>query len=259
MSLRCTLITLFPDMIRDVLNTSMLYRAREKGLLEAQTVNLRDFAEDRHHVADDHPYGGGAGMVLKPEPIFHALSRLKEADPDLRLILPTPQGRTFTQHAAEEMSRETRRMVFLCGHYEGVDERVRAAFHPEEYSIGDYVLTGGELASLVMIDAAVRLIPGVLGDPESARHDSFSTGLLDWPHYTRPAEFQGLSVPPVLLSGNHEAIARWRRRESLRSTLAKRPDLLGKAVLSEGDRQILEELAAENTIRRKSHESVESH
>jgi tRNA (guanine37-N1)-methyltransferase len=247
--MRCEILTLFPDMVRPVLAQSMLKRAREKGLVEVGVRNLRDYTTDRHQVADDAPYGGGAGMVMKPEPLFRAVDVLAAEEPGgttgLRLILPSPQGRPFTQAMAEGMAREPRRLVFLCGHYEGIDERVRLGLHPEEISIGDYVLTGGELAALVMIDAAVRLVPGVLGDPESARFESFAESLLDFPQYTRPPEFRGLEVPEVLLSGNHEAIRRWRRKEALRSTYLKRPDLLQGRPLSDEERRLLDEIVRE--------------
>ena len=244
--LRCDVITLFPDLIQPVLGQSMLRRAQDKGLLEARVHNLRDFALDKHQMADDAPYGGGAGMVMKAEPVFLAVEALRrqygETVPGthLRLLLPSPQGRPFTQRFAEELRDEPRRIVFLCGHYEGIDERVRIGLGPDEVSIGDYVLTGGELPALVMIDAAVRLIPGVLGDPASAERESFAESLLDYPHYTRPAELRGLAVPEVLLSGDHEAIRLWRRKEALRSTYRKRPDLLRDRDLSDEDRRLLD-------------------
>ena len=249
--LRCDVITLFPDLVRPVLDQSMLKRAQEKGLLEARVHNLREFTQDKHQMADDAPYGGGAGMVMKAEPVFCAVEALRkrygEVAPgtQLRLLMLSPQGQPFTQRFAEDLRDEPRRVVFLCGHYEGIDERVRLGLHPEEVSIGDYVLTGGELPALVMIDAAVRLIPGVLGDPESAERDSFADSLLDYPHYTRPAEWRGLAVPEVLLSGNHEAIRLWRRKEALRNTYRKRPDLLRDRSLSDEDRRLLEEIAGE--------------
>ncbi len=249
--MRCDILTLFPDMVTPVLGQSMLKRAQEKGLLDVRVWDLRQFTLDRHHCADDAPYGGGAGMVLKAEPILGAVDALRaryhENEPGtvLRLLLPTPQGRPFSESLAEEFLREQRRMVFLCGHYEGIDERVRIAVAPEELSIGEYVLTGGELPALVMIDAVTRLIPGVLGDPESALHESFSDALLDHPHYTRPAEVRGIAVPQVLLSGNHEAIRCWRRKEALRSTYLKRPDLLKERLLTVEDQRLLDEVVRE--------------
>jgi tRNA (guanine37-N1)-methyltransferase len=245
--LKVDVLTLFPGILAGPLNESILKRAREKGLLDARVWNIRDFTEDKHRTADDSPYGGEAGMVLKPEPIFKAMEAVRAAHPGegLSTILLSPQGRLFDHQEAERLSRETGRIVLLCGHYEAIDERVKDALVDEELSIGDYVLTGGELAALVVIDATARLIPGVLGDEESAYRDSFGDGLLDHPHYTRPAEFRGMKVPEVLLSGNHDAIARWRRREALKATLKKRPDLLATAELTDEDRKIVEELKKE--------------
>jgi len=249
--IRCDLITLFPDMVLPVLKQSILKRAQEKGMLEVRVRNLRDYTLDRHQIADDAPYGGGAGMVMKAEPLFRAVDALRReyqdspAGTELRLLLPSPQGRPFTQSSAEDLRDERRRLVFLCGHYEGVDERVRLGLDPEEVSIGNYVLTGGELPALVMIDATARLIPGVLGDPESAQYDSFAESLLEYPHYTRPPEVRGLAVPKVLLSGNHEAIRIWRRKEALRSTYLKRPDLLKDELLNEEDKRLLDAIVRE--------------
>ncbi len=250
--MRCDILTLFPEMVAPVLGHSILKRAQEKGLLEVCIHNIRDYTFDRHKVADDVPYGGGAGMVLKAEPIFRAIDALRDqygravdGGPPLRLLMPTPQGRRFTQDYARDLASERRRLVFICGHYEGIDERVRLGLDPEEVSIGDYVLTGGELPALVIIDAAVRLVPGVLGDPESAMHESFSDALLEYPQYTRPLEVRGLTVPEVLLSGHHEAIRVWRRREALRSTYLKRPDLLRDRVFNEEDQRLLDEIVRE--------------
>jgi tRNA (guanine37-N1)-methyltransferase len=241
-------LTLFPGLIEGPLNESILKRGREKGLLNITIRNIRDFTDDRHKTADDSPYGGGAGMVLKPEPIFRAFEAVKTAHPgeELRSILLSPQGRLFDQKKAEQLSEERKTVVLLCGHYEAVDERVVDALIDEELSIGDYVMTGGELAALVVIDAAARLLPGVLGDEESSYRDSFGEGLLDHPHYTRPAEFRGRKVPDVLLSGNHAEIEKWRRKETLRATLIKRPDLLQTADLTVEDRKVLEELRRES-------------
>jgi len=242
--LNIEVLTLFPGMLEGPLNESILKRGREKGLLNITVRNIRDYTDDKHKTADDSPYGGGAGMVLKPAPIFKAIEAIKAEHPGepFLTILLSPQGRLFDQQRAEGLSGETRRMILLCGHYEAIDERVIDALVDEELSIGDYVLTGGELAALVVIDAAARLLPGVLGDEESAYRDSFGDGLLDHPHYTRPAEFLGRKVPDVLLSGNHADIDRWRRREALKATLKKRPDLLETADLTDEDREILEEL-----------------
>lgn len=240
-------LTLFPGILTGPLNESIMKRAREKGLLDVSVRNIRDYAEDKHKTADDSPYGGEAGMVLKPGPIFKAFDALRTEHPEEEFltILLSPQGRVFDQRRAEQLSGEQRRIVLLCGHYEAIDERVIDRLVDEELSIGDYVLTGGELAALVVIDAAARLLPGVLGDEESAYRDSFSDGLLDHPHYTRPAEFSGMKVPEVLLGGNHAEIAKWRRRESLKATLRKRSDLLATADLSDEDRTILAELKKE--------------
>jgi tRNA (guanine37-N1)-methyltransferase len=243
--MRCEILTLFPDLIRHTASHSMMKRAQEKGLLSLNIHNLRDFTHDPHRTADDTPYGGGGGMVMKAEPILQALDGLQKTYEDLRIIVPSPQGIRFSHELAINLSRESRPLVFICGHYEGIDERIHAALPVEEISIGDYVLTGGELPALVMIDAAMRLIPGVLGDPESASRESFVESLLDFPHYTRPLECRGLSVPEVLVSGNHEAVRRWRRKESLRNTLMKRPDLLCLDTLPQEDRQLLDEITQE--------------
>jgi tRNA (guanine37-N1)-methyltransferase len=247
--MRCEILTLFPDIVAPVLGQSILKRAQEKGLLQVQVRNLRDYALDRHKVADDMPYGGGAGMVMKAEPILRAVEQIQAdyagAGEEIRLLFPSPQGRPFTQTYAKDLAADRRRLVFLCGHYEGVDERVRLKLQPEEVSVGDYVLTGGELPALLLIDAAARLVPGVLGDPESIVEESFTDALLEYPHYTRPAEVRGMPVPEVLLSGHHEAIRLWRRKEALRSTYQRRPDLLQDRVLSLEDQQLLDELTRE--------------
>jgi tRNA (guanine37-N1)-methyltransferase len=246
--LQFDVLTLFPGILAGPLKESILKRAQEKGLLSVRLWNIRDFTGDKHRTADDSPYGGEAGMVLKPEPIFKAVEAVKAEYPgeEFLTILLSPQGRLFRHEYAEQLARERRRIILLCGHYEAVDERVKEALVDEELSIGDYVLTGGELAALVVIDAAARLSPGVLGDEESAYRDSFADGLLDHPHYTRPAEFRGMKVPEVLLSGNHAEIARWRRRESLKATLLKRPDLLETADLTDEDRKALAEVKKRN-------------
>ena len=241
--MKCDILTLFPEMVEAVLSTSILGRARERGLLEVRAVNMRDFAEGRHKVADDYPYGGGAGMVLKPEPIFRAVEDLRARTSDVRLVLMTPQGRTLTQTVAAEFAAETRRLVFICGHYEGIDERVRMGLAPEELSVGDYILTGGELAALIVVDAAARLIAGVLGDQQSAEADSFAESLLDYPHYTRPPVFRGMEVPEVLRSGDHRAIRAWRRAQSLLNTYGKRPDLLERAALTPEERRLLNQIS----------------
>lgn len=247
--LQIEVLTLFPDMVASVLGHSIVKRAQEKGLLAVNVHNLRDYTADRHKVADDVPYGGGAGMVLKAEPILSAVDtirgRIEAGGERVRLVFPSPHGRPFTQAYAQDLAREERRVVILCGHYEGIDERVRIVLDPEEVSVGDYVLTGGELPALVLIDAATRLIPGTLGDPASLLEESFSDFLLEYPHYTRPAEVRGLGVPDVLLSGHHEAIRLWRRKEALRSTYLRRPDLLKDRVLTSEDQRLLNELIGE--------------
>jgi tRNA (guanine37-N1)-methyltransferase len=252
--MRCAVLTLFPDMVAPVLGQSILKRAQEKGLREVSVQNVRDHTFDRHKTADDVPYGGGAGMVMKAEPILQAVDALRavcqSSDPGatLRVIVPTPQGRPFTQDLAQSLAQDTRVVLFLCGHYEGIDERVHLALRSEEISVGDYVLTGGELAALVMIDAATRLIPGVLGDAASAVEESFTEGLLEYPHYTRPADVRGMAVPEVLVSGHHEAIRLWRRKEALRNTYLKRPDLLRDHELGPEDRQLLNEVMQESLV-----------
>ena len=220
---------------------SILGRAVEHGLLSVDLHNFRDHTRDRHHTVDDYAYGGGPGMVLKPEPLFQAVESLLGAPPRCPVVLLTPQGRVFRQADAERLAGEER-FALICGHYEGFDERVREHLATEELSIGDFVLTGGEIAAMVVIDAVARLLPGVLGSDESAAADSHASGLLQHPQYTRPAEFRGWTVPDVLLSGDHQAVARWRRRQSLQRTLQRRPDLLKKADLSQEDREFLREI-----------------
>ncbi|MDI9442344.1 MAG: tRNA (guanosine(37)-N1)-methyltransferase TrmD [Firmicutes bacterium] len=237
------ILTLFPEMFAGPLGTSIIGKAREKGLLSVDLRNIRDYALDKHAIVDDTPYGGGAGMVLKADVLVRAIEAVKGDEP-APVVYLTPQGRLFDQQLAAELA-QLPRLILLCGHYEEIDERVRQKWIDREISIGDYVLTGGELPAMVVIDAVARLLPGVLGDSTSAEQDSFQTGLLDHPHYTRPAEFRGMQVPEVLLSGNHELIRRWRLKESLRRTLLRRPDLLQRKELSEEERQILAELEQE--------------
>jgi len=231
-------LTLFPEMFDGVLNHSILKRAQDKNIIEVNTVNFRDYAENKHNQVDDYPYGGGQGMVLKPEPVFNAMKDLKHTD-KTRVILMCPQGRPFSQAIAEELS-EAEHIVFICGHYEGYDERIRENLVTDEISMGDYVLTGGELPAMTMTDAIVRLIPGVLGNEQSHQDDSFSDGLLEFPQYTRPREYKGMTVPDVLLSGNHANIEKWRYEQKLIRTLHKRPDLLEKYQLSDKDKEFLE-------------------
>lgn len=216
-------LTLFPDMYEGILGASILKRAKDKGIVDYHMINFRDFSNDKHNKVDDYPYGGGAGMVLKPEPVFNAMESL-DIKGQKRVILMCPQGRPFDQNLAEELAEEDN-IVFINGHYEGYDERIRTLV-TDEVSIGDYVLTGGELASLTMTDAIVRLIPDVLSNEASHQEDSFSTGMLEHPHYTRPREYRGMKVPDVLLSGNHKLIDEWRHEQSLKRTRERRPDLL---------------------------------
>lgn len=239
--IRFDILSIFPEMFASPLNCSIVKRAREKGLVEIHIYNIRDYAEDKHKMTDDAPYGGGGGMVMKVEPIARALASILPEKNNALTVLLTPQGETFNQKMAEEMSR-CPRIVLICGRYEGVDERVRDHLVDREVSMGDYILTGGELSSMMMIDAISRLVPGVLGNDESASSDSFSTGLLEYPHYTRPSNYRGWPVPEVLLSGNHREIQAWRRKESLRRTYVRRPDLLEKITMSSKDREILDEI-----------------
>ncbi|MFN3410360.1 MAG: tRNA (guanosine(37)-N1)-methyltransferase TrmD [Limisphaerales bacterium] len=221
--MKVDILTLFPGMFAGPLDESMVGRAREQGALELRVHNLRDWTHDRHKTVDDRPFGGGPGMLLKPEPVFAAVEALRS--PDARVILLCPQGRRFTQAVARELAAQTH-LILVCGSYEGFDERIREALADDELSIGDYVLTNGALPAMVIVDAVTRLLPGVLGDDESARDESFSHGLLEYPQYTRPAEFRGMRVPEVLLSGNHAEIARWRAEQARQRTARRRPDLL---------------------------------
>lgn len=243
------IFTLFPDMFQGPFAESILKRAQERGLLSIVLHNIRAITTDKHHIVDDYPYGGGAGMVMKPEPIFAAIEAVYESGP---IILLTPQGRLFNQQTARALAQE-QRVTLLCGHYEGIDERVRQHLVTGEISIGDYVLTGGELAAMVVVDVVSRLIPGVLGAEASIQEESHSENLLEYPHYTRPPEFRGWRVPDILLSGHHAQVARWRRKESLRRTRQRRPDLFEKVELSSKlDKQLLRELDEEEDEDRAS-------
>ncbi len=230
--LRCDIITIFPEFFREAFDYGIIRRARAAGLVETNAHDLRRWTTDKHHVVDDRPFGGGEGMVLKPEPIFAAVAELTGAirredySPQTRVILMSPQGRVFTQEVAQDLSKNAKQIVLICGRYEGVDERVSEALATDEISIGDYVLSGGEPAALVTIDAVVRLLPGALGNETSSTNESFSAGQLDHPQYTRPTEFAGMNVPEVLLTGNHAEIARWRKEAALKKTQRNRPDLL---------------------------------
>ncbi len=235
------IVTIFPAMVAEPLKAGVVGRAIERGTLDVIVRDLRDFTTDRHRVVDDVPYGGGPGMVLKPDPFFRALDAIEaERGAPLTVVMTSPQGRRFTQDEARRLSTQAH-LVLLCGRYEGFDDRIRERVS-DELSIGDYVLSGGELPALVVLDAVARLIPGVVGDEQSVADDSFSRGLLDFPHYTRPPEIANRRVPDVLLSGNHAEIRRWRKREALARTLERRPDLLAGAVLDEEEKQILLEL-----------------
>jgi tRNA (guanine37-N1)-methyltransferase len=264
--MRVDLFTLFPAIFDAYLQESILKRAQAAGLLTIQAHNIRDWATDKHRVTDDAPYGGGGGMVMKPEPIFAAVESVlqlpitnnlfqtpKPQNPKIPIILLSPTGRTFTQNVARELAGHER-LALICGRYEGVDERVRQHLVTDEISIGDYVLTGGELAALVVVDAVARHLPGVLGDEDAVEDDSHASGLLEYPHYTRPPEFRGWAAPGVLQSGDHAKIARWRREQSLRRTWQLRPDMLLAAELSEEDRRFLLKLAEEQMGRgREAH------
>lgn len=240
--IRFDVLTLFPEMFHGFLSTSIIRKAHEKELVETNLVNFRDFTTDKHRTVDDTPYGGGGGMVLKPDPIFSAVDHLLQDAPEKPpILLMSPQGAPFTQRKAEELARHSH-LIILCGHYEGYDERIREHLVTEEISIGDYVLTGGELPAMVIMDSVSRLLTGVLGNETSAVTDSFSTGLLEYPHYTRPVEFRGHRVPDILLSGHHGNIEIWRRQQALQRTWERRPDLLETAPLTSADRAFLAEL-----------------
>ena len=247
------ILTLFPNMFSSPLRESILGKAIEKGLIQIRTVNIRDFTSDKHQVVDDTPYGGGQGMVMKVEPIARAIESVKSQNPSAWTVYLTPQGKPLHQDLARRLSTQPH-LILLCGRYEGVDERVRESFVDEEISIGDYVLTGGELAAMVVIDAVSRFIPGVLGSDRSAEEDSFYNSLLEYPQYTRPPNFRGHCVPEVLLSGNHSAISLWRRKEALRQTSLRRPDLLAKANLTEEDTKLLEEILDQNRMEKPRNE-----
>ncbi|MDE3074642.1 MAG: tRNA (guanosine(37)-N1)-methyltransferase TrmD [Chloroflexota bacterium] len=237
--MRIDILTLFPEMFAGPFDYSIIKRARDAGIVDLWLHNIRDYTHDRHHVVDDAPYGGGDGMVMKPEPVFEAVEAVRS--PDGRVILLSPQGKPFDQAMAARLAGESQ-LVLVCGRYEGVDERV-SALADEELSIGDYVLSGGEPAAIVVVDAMVRLLPGAIGAEGGAAADSHASGLLEYPQYTRPAEYRGMRVPEVLISGNHAEVARWRRREALRRTLLRRPDMLARAELTEEDQRFLEGLS----------------
>ncbi len=237
------ILTLFPEMFSGPFDESIIGRAVDQELVSIDINNIRDYTRDKHHVVDDSPYGGGPGMVLKPEPLFEAVDAVK-GEADMPVILLTPQGRLFSQGLATELAGMDE-MILVCGHYEGVDERVRQHLVTDEISIGDYVLSGGELAAMVVVDAVVRQLPGALGSEESAGGDSHSTGLLEYPQYTRPQSFRGWEVPEILLSGDHAEIERWRRGQSLKRTAERRPDLMQRVALSDEDRKLIARMERE--------------
>ncbi len=242
--MRFDVLTIFPEIIESYISVSIIKRAIDKGIIDVRVHNIRDYTTDKHRQVDDYPYGGGSGMIFKPEPLFNAIEAIMKDGISRHRILTSPGGRVFTQEVAGEFAEKHSAIMIICGRYEGVDERVKVLID-EEVSIGDYVLTGGELASLVIIDAVSRLVPGVLGDECSAEDESFSTGLLEYPQYTRPSVFRGMRVPDVLLSGNHQEIKRWRRKEALRRTLKRRPEMLEKAELTDEDKILLKEVKEE--------------
>jgi len=255
--MRIDILTLFPQVFEAQFNTGIFKRAIDNGLVNINLVNIRDYTHDKHHTADDYPYGGGAGMVMKPEPIFEAVEAIKaglDNEDRLPVILLTPQGRLFSHAIAKELSQYNH-MILICGHYEGIDERVVEHLATDTISIGDYVLTGGEIPAMVVTDAVLRLIPGVLGSEESPLDDSHATGLLEYPQYTRPAEFRGWEVPEVLLSGNHAQIAKWRREQIIKRTLEKRPELLDKADLGKEDKRLVERMTDTRSKINKNRES----
>jgi len=239
--MRFDIFTLLPDVFPPYLNASILQKASQNGLLEVLVHDIRAWTTDKHHVTDDTPYGGGGGMVMKPEPVFAAVEDVLGAPPTCPVILMTPQGRVFNQKIAMELA-EMPQVALLCGRYEGIDERIREHLVTDEISIGDFVLTGGELPALMVLDAVVRFIPGVLGDPTGALDDSHASGLLEYPHYTRPPEFRGWGIPEVLLSGHHAEIEKWRRQQSLLRTRQRRPDMLNNVELSKADLKFLKTL-----------------
>lgn len=268
--MRFDVFTLFPEVFEPYLQASIIQRAIERNIIEVQLHNIRDWATDRHHVTDDIPYGGGGGMVMKPEPVFAAVESVLGAPPCCPVILLTPQGRKFSQVIAAELAagepslcpgdgEPRKRLALLCGRYEGVDERIREHLATDEISIGDFVLSGGELPALVLIDAVTRLLPGALGDPEGAVDDSHASGLLEYPHYTRPPEFRGWRVPDILLSGDHGRIARWRREQALLRTQDRRPDLLETAPLTEADRKFLAKVEREKEREQAAREAGREH
>ena len=240
--MRIDILSLFPQMFDSPFSQSIIKRAIDRGLVSVFVHNIRHYTHNKHHTVDDYPYGGGRGMVLKPEPLFEAVDSLKEEIGDeVPVILLTPQGRLLCHKIAQELSSKAN-LILICGHYEGVDERVRKHLATDEISIGEYVLSGGELAAMVVVDTVVRLLPGVLGSEQSSEEDSYAHGYLKYPQYTRPRTYRGWEVPPALLSGNHEEIAQWRHKQAIQRTLERHPDLLEKAILSEEERRLVERI-----------------
>lgn len=238
------ILTLFPDMFSGPFDESIIKRAKVKQLIDISLHCIRDWATDRHHTVDDAPYGGGAGMVMKPEPLAACIEEVKALQPSSTVVLTSPQGRRLSHNVAAELAGKTG-LIIICGRYEGIDERIRSRYADDDISLGDFVLSGGEIAAMAIVDAVSRLLPGVLGSDDSAETDSFSDGLLEYPHYTRPPEFNGLTVPEILLSGNHEMIRKWRRKESLRKTMQLRPDLLSQILLTREDQKLLADIKHE--------------
>jgi len=240
--MRFDILTLFPEMFNGPFSDSMIKKARENGIIDINLIDIRDYTTDKHNTADDYPYGGGAGMVLKVEPIYYALADITEDfSQSTTNILLTPRGQKLDQSMVKDLSGKDR-LVLICGHYEGIDERIRNNFVDQEVSIGDYVLTGGEIPAMVLVDAVARLLPGVLGHDESKKNDSFYNGILDYPHYTRPQEFKGMEVPEILLSGNHQLVDRWRKKEALKRTYLMRPDLIENTELTQDQQELLREI-----------------
>lgn len=246
--MKIDIISLFPEMFEGPFGHSIIKRAREARIVDIQITNPREFASDKHKIVDDSPFGGGSGMVMKPDPLYYAVEHCKNAAPSAKrlLLLTSPSGITFTQQKAKEYA-QYEQLIILCGHYEGIDDRIREHVIDESVSIGDYVLTGGELPAMVVVDSVARMLPGVLGAEDAAKHDSFFNGLLEYPQYTRPREFRGWEVPEVLLSGDHARIERWRRKQSLKITLERRPDLLQLKELSKEDAKLLQEILSESS------------
>lgn len=243
--MRIDILTIFPNFFSGPLNESLIKKAQENNLIQIKITDIRGFAKDKHKTVDDTPFGGGGGMVMMVEPLSSALDTILKQAKDYHIILTSAQGKKFDQDKAKELSLKEH-LVVICGHYKGMDERIKSLYDLEELSIGDYILTGGEIPALVIIDSVVRLLPGFMGNFQSAEADSFYNGILGYPEYTRPSEFRGLKVPEILLSGNHEKIRLWRKKEALRKTLERRPDLLGKKALSAEDKKLLAEIEKES-------------